>query len=375
MSASQDKSNDWPTVLLTKRLIGQILLDGGFVSRADIDRALDEQCSTNEPLGEILVRNNALARRELNAVLAVQKYLTTFKDALNVVAGNPWRLGEFLVNAGRISSTDLEDALREQKVTSEKIGQILQKRGLITAAELDAALEFQRRQSEVKAETEAAECCRLGGILVADGLITSDQLRDALAAQKDTGRRVGELLVEAGHVEPHHVEHALGIQKKLVAAVFAAALSLYAAAMSSPAEAAGMGRHSNSAKIGVTAYVTSYAKINVISQAREVVVTHADAIRGYVDVPAASIIEVKSNNRSGYMMTFAGQPGPFQEVEVIKDSGSPIRISLDGGSIFQANSSNSTMTMHLGYRFILAKGAQPGTYAWPLSMTVSAVPS
>jgi predicted aminopeptidase len=47
---------------------------------------------------------------------------------------------------------------------------------------------------------ESAAKRRLGDIFVERGLITGEQLREALAVQQDTGGRLGEILVERGFI-------------------------------------------------------------------------------------------------------------------------------------------------------------------------------
>lgn len=47
---------------------------------------------------------------------------------------------------------------------------------------------------------ESAAKRRLGDIFVERGLITDEQLQEALAVQQDTGGRLGEILVERGFI-------------------------------------------------------------------------------------------------------------------------------------------------------------------------------
>ena len=356
-------------IRLTKRLIGQILLDAGFITRQDLDAALETQWRTNEPLGEILLKKGVLKPQELNAVLAIQRDLATLKDALSAAAGNPQPLGELLLSAGRISSKDLEDALSDQAKISERLGQIFLKKGIITADELDAVLEFQRCQRQAPGETGSR--CRLGEILVAAGRITRDQLQDALVIHKDSGKKIGVVLVEAGYVEPHHVEHALGIQKRLVAAALAAALALSGSVYAPPALAVeASGSLHGSAKVFVSAVVRPHVSLKVMRQPHELVITHADTLRGYVYAPSAAMIEVKNNSRGGYLLAFVGLSEPFKEVFV--DGLSQVaHITSDGGWVLQPDAGRAPVTVQLGYRFILSKDAMPGTYSWPLAVSVS----
>jgi MSHA biogenesis protein MshE len=48
---------------------------------------------------------------------------------------------------------------------------------------------------------ESAATRRLGDIFVERGLITEDQLQEALEVQQDTGAKLGEILVERGFID------------------------------------------------------------------------------------------------------------------------------------------------------------------------------
>lgn len=52
----------------------------------------------------------------------------------------------------------------------------------------------------------------LGELLVADGLLTADELEAALAEQRRTGRLVGEILVESGYISAFSLGRALAAQ-------------------------------------------------------------------------------------------------------------------------------------------------------------------
>lgn len=208
---------------ITKRLLGQVLVDGEFVSHHDLEAAIEQQKQTNEQLGEILVRMGVLNPIELKAVLSVQRDLASPKDAVKTASGVRLLLGELLLKAKRITLQQLDLALKEQQQTGEKLGEVLVRRGLLTKNELNAVLAFQQYQS---GEAPASERFRLGEILVATNQITREQLEDVLARQKLSRKKIGELLVEAGYVQPHQVEYGLKLQQKLLTAALLAVLSM-----------------------------------------------------------------------------------------------------------------------------------------------------
>lgn len=56
-----------------RRLLGKILVDGGFITAQNLEAALTRQKETNEQLGEALVGMGALNPLDLNVVLSVQR--------------------------------------------------------------------------------------------------------------------------------------------------------------------------------------------------------------------------------------------------------------------------------------------------------------
>lgn len=62
---------------------------------------------------------------------------------------------------------------------------------------------------------------RIGQILLAQGLVAPRRLEEAIEAQKDSKRKVGEELVAGGHLVVREVAEALWLQHKLVATALA----------------------------------------------------------------------------------------------------------------------------------------------------------
>ncbi len=351
--------------MLTKRPIGQILLDAGLITQDNLNKALVEQAQSGVQLGEILVNNGAIDQTILNAVLAIQNDLAQLEGALKTAAGEPERLGELLIQTGRITRADVESALAEQQKTREKIGGILVKRGLFTGDEINAALAFQGYQAGADNVTKL----RLGEILVAAGYITRAQLEESLEAQSGTDKCIGEVLVEAGYVKPHHVEHALKIQRKLVIAALAASLALSSVGSIAPGYAAQTGAQVRGAKVFVSAVIKARAELKLLHQNQELLITNADAMRGWVEVKAATLLEVRNNSRSGYVVSFNGLNGPFREV-IVTGLQNEVQISMDNGWAAQQYTGTKPETRELSYRFVLSGDVRPGTYAWPISISV-----
>src|ERR1700690_635966 len=160
-----------------KRFIGQILIDGGFLPRQNVEAALEEQKKTNELLGQVLVRMNIIDPADIKLALSVQEHLDSVEDAAKLAAGVRRQLGELLVQAGRITNEQLEHAIAEQKRIGEKIGEVLIRQGLLTERELHGVLDFQQNQGNAK---PIPGPLKLGEILVSSGPISRSQLDDAL---------------------------------------------------------------------------------------------------------------------------------------------------------------------------------------------------
>lgn len=347
-----------------RRLLGRILLDGEFISPQDLDAALAEQKQSNERLGEVLVRMGALERKDLDVVLAVQADLSSKKDAKNIAAGVRQLLGELLLQARIITPLQLDSVLKEQQQTGEKLGAILVRFGFLTPEELETLLAFQQHQEGGAAGSRRL---RLGELLVASRQITREQLEDVLARQKLTKKKIGELLVEAGYVERQQIDYGIQLQRKLVTAALIAALSFVSLQGAPAAHAA----TNASGKLNVSARVLARASLTVVSQPRELHITDTDIERGYIDVNEPSRIEIRSNSPNGYLLSFESRGLSLKEIHV-RGFGQDVQIAPGGGWISRPDSGRGAIQEELSYRFVLSESVRPGSYAWPLSMSLMA---
>ncbi|MEC4676102.1 MAG: hypothetical protein VST72_04145 [Nitrospirota bacterium] len=349
---------------LTKRPLGRVLVDGGFITPENLGRALEEQKESNEFLGVILVRMGLLSRDDIRAAILVQRCLISPEAAVRSAAGERQLLGRLLLQARRITPKKLYMALHEHAGSERKLGEALLRLGYITRSELDSVLAFQQHQSSQR----IAGPIRLGEILVATGQITRKQLEDALERQRHCNAKIGEVLVESGDLQPRQIACGLKLQNKLITAALVAVLSLapwakaYAA---TPGSAGGQ-------NLSVTAAVEANSDLEVIYQSPEMVVTNMDVLRGHVDSPSASHLRVTNRGDTGYMLVFDGLGGPFREV-MLNGMGRDVHISSNRGWVVQPYAGRGVYAFELSYRFILSENAQPGTYAWPLTISVSPI--
>jgi hypothetical protein len=352
---------------LEKGMLGQILTDGEFISREDLQRALDEQLHTNEMLGDILVQMGILDPVDLKAALSISRELSSLEKAVKIAAGVRKSLGELLLQAKRITPQQLEQALNEQRQTGEKLGEVFVRLGFITKNELNAVLTFQEHQNK-----KIPGSLRIGELMVVTGHITRGQLEDSLTRQKLSKKKLGDILVEAGYVKPEQISHGLNLQEKLLTAALAAVLSL---APLSSAFSAGPSSYNLIAENNKTALaeeIKTLTALEVVFRTQELVITQADILRGYIDIPIAEKIVIQNNNLAGYLVFFKGLNGPFKEV-IIKGLEKEITINSESGWITQPYNGRDPVTIELSYRFVFSDGAKPGTYAWPFTISVSPV--
>jgi len=206
---------------LIKRRIGQILLDGKFMSNRELDKALDEQKHTKELLGQVLVRMGVVKERDFKVPLIVQQHLSHIDDAVKIAAGERELLGVLLVHSGVISKEQLDRAIAEQKISGEKIGEVFVRLDMLKERQLTALLDFQQKQRETTPGP-----LRLGELLVATGHISRKQLDAAILKQTQTHKKIGEVLVDEGYVRPSLVKYGICLQRMLVSSVLAGVLSL-----------------------------------------------------------------------------------------------------------------------------------------------------
>lgn len=124
---------------------------------------------------------------------------------------------------------------------------------------------------------------------------------------------------------------------------------------------------SNQATMTVSATVMARAMVTTQYQSSDLVITTADVARGYVDAPNATSIRVRTNSANGYLLTFEANQPLFTAVQV-SGAGDQVSIAAGGGWVLEPFTA-TTVGMVLSYRFSLAPGVQPGSYAWPLEIT------
>jgi hypothetical protein len=145
------------------RQLGELLVAEELLTEDELEQALAEQAKSGRLLGQILVNNGYLSAFSLARVLSEQHGVHLESTQPADVAPPPeppleraWRpLGKVLVELEFLTESQLERALNMQREEGGKLGEILVSRGLLSGAELAQAL-AEQHGVELDAQDEAA---------------------------------------------------------------------------------------------------------------------------------------------------------------------------------------------------------------------------
>jgi len=199
---------------------------------------------------------------------------------------------------------------------------------------------------------------RIAESLVDRGFISAEQLP---RQRRSDPRRDAELVI-TGIVAPHYVKHALWRRRWL-------ALTAIATVVGFTAEADDVVAGSGRAELGVSVVVAPVAVMRVEHQASQLVLTEADVARGYVDVPMASRLAVRTTSPAGYVLDFFTRLPLFTSVSVTSSAGR-IAFGSDGGTLVARGRPVRGVTTILNYRFRLGRNTKAGAYPWPLAISI-----
>jgi len=193
--------------------LGELLVKKGLISRDVLEEALVEQERTGDLLGRILVQKG-LKEEDLYQALAEQKGLE-FLPSTEGLTIDP-AATSLLLRSDALRYSAVPVAIREGKV--EVV--------LADPRHLEAVEELLGRPARFFLTLPKAwedlfhraypEKGRLGEVLVQEGRLSREGLREALEVQKrlPKAKPLGEILVELGLVRPEDVEEALKKQRQ-----------------------------------------------------------------------------------------------------------------------------------------------------------------
>jgi hypothetical protein len=249
------------------------------------------------------------------------------------------------------------------KSIKELLGRVL-RRIRLGGEEINSRNLKQVIKNQIEPQTSPAPpAFNLGNILIASGQINREQLDAALEQQKNSTKKIGELLIDGGYLQQSQVDQGLHLQYLLVAAALGTVVAVC------PPVSAEAG--SSSASLNATATVKSIARVKVLYQQPQMVITEKDIAMGYIEMQAASRLEVRNTSQSGYMILFEIQDGPFRDV-LIRGLGTDLHIGQGNGWLVKPHVRGPEL-LELTYRFVLMADASPGAYPWPVQISAMAI--
>ena len=246
--------------------LGEILVRAGFASQTQIDDAVAQNGTRQRLLGKSLVATGIITQRQLQLSIDAQAIirdglrepLDVFK-ALNHAAvtdcdlndafitrggmGQSCRLGEMLLEAGRIERETLEDLQILSRDNGEPLGALLVERGIVDATYLEAALELQvrvrdgmfTREQAIQAlkqdprrlldmiaphivspqNTQNKSGLKLGELFVRAGILKKSDIKQALELSLNHNHPIGQMLVARNFITHSLLDAALSIQQMM----------------------------------------------------------------------------------------------------------------------------------------------------------------
>jgi len=160
------------TDLVAEMMLGQILLQRGFIFEEHIHQAMKVQRTTSMRMGDILVKIGACSRAQVADALTYQASLRRLRENLGEGAGakvdknsdtrgtglklvGEAMLGEILIQRNVVTRKQLERALEVQKQTGARVGEALVKLGVTTMDQIEQALRIQGRDRRFGSNTAA----------------------------------------------------------------------------------------------------------------------------------------------------------------------------------------------------------------------------
>ncbi|HEY9706621.1 MAG TPA: WecB/TagA/CpsF family glycosyltransferase, partial [Oculatellaceae cyanobacterium] len=113
------------------------------------------------------------------------------------------RLAHYLVESGLLTQEQLKTAFSEQKVTGLRLSEFITKKGWLKGQTVEFLM--QKLLLSEKAVVQADDK-RLGHYLIEAGLLNPIQIEAALSEQKESGLRLGELIVKKGWLKEQTIE-------------------------------------------------------------------------------------------------------------------------------------------------------------------------
>ncbi|MBC7350330.1 MAG: phage adsorption protein NrfB [Candidatus Aminicenantes bacterium] len=205
-----------------RRKIGDLLLTRHLVTAKQLEQAVKLQKKTKKRLGQILLELGYISEEELASALAYQRQWAFVEiDPYAVEPGLLRIIPKWLAERYRIFPLKYENGVLHLAIDRIDLGllksslselmKVEVKFSLTTTYDINYAIERAYSEDFIK----VVRGRRLGELLLRDNIITREQLTTALRRQKRSGQSLGEILVDEGFVEEDFLKRYLEEQKTL----------------------------------------------------------------------------------------------------------------------------------------------------------------
>jgi hypothetical protein len=123
---------------------------------------------------------------------------------------------------------------------------------------------------------------------------------------------------------------------------------------------------STSAQMQVSVRVVARTILTVEQQPETVEISASDAARGYLDIPDAVALRIRSNAADGYALRFTPVVAPFTRAEITWNS-VVLVVGTEPASLAQQYKRGSASGL-MRVRLFLAPATVPGSYPWPVQL-------
>lgn len=171
--------------------LGERLINAGYLTYDQLEKALDLQRKQGGLLGDILMDMKLVTQDQMDGFFR---------------GGGAAYSAERMLHEGLITREQLVKALVFQEENGGRIGNAIVALGFATRETVDAFFQSHAADSVPR---------RLGEMLVESGAITQEELDSALLFQKNSGGQLGEILLSMRLVPPDVLYRALATQMQL----------------------------------------------------------------------------------------------------------------------------------------------------------------
>jgi hypothetical protein len=248
-----------------KLLLGQLVVDLGWVSDNQFRKCLDIANEIGAPIGRVLRAEAHISDTEMQSLIIAQSMIRdgymSIELAKKALSISSWwsvpieqvlstigiscedlqfsnRLGELLVSSGWIERNVLSEAIKSSKIVNTPLGKHLVAKGYLSKSLMQMVLDLQTllRNEQISRDYAVAamkaipsnlvdaagtngldvENLRLGQLLANAGIISHADVINVLELAQINGRPVGEMLLIFGLISQRMLEAALRLQKLII---------------------------------------------------------------------------------------------------------------------------------------------------------------